>query len=220
MIVVVGFDLTAAGDQALLDASEALGLSDDASSSLHVVHVVDQKQLDATGALDAAGKKQRALDRLYPEVWRRVKDLATRMPFGLPNDVAVDIGFAAVHAVRTHEEIARRLLGVTCSSKCTRSACSLNTSSTSPSMRDSGRRKRCPESSKARSAACKVVGSTSAKGEGPLRNSTDHRPCQHTLPTTAPVSSTASCKLGRHDMRSSPPAFTRGEDAGSGRRSG
>lgn len=112
MIVVVGFDLTAAGDQALLDASEAIALSDDATSSLHVVHVVEQQALDATGALDAAGKQQRALDRLYPAVWRRVKDLAARAPFGLPDDVAVDIGFAAVHAVRAHEEIARRLLRV------------------------------------------------------------------------------------------------------------
>lgn len=110
MILVVGFDLTAAGDQALLDASEAL--EGDPASSLHVVHVIDQKGLDDTGALDAAGKKQRALERGYPLVWKRVKDLATRMPFGLPADTAVDIGFAAVHAVRVQETIAKHLLRV------------------------------------------------------------------------------------------------------------
>ncbi len=112
MILVVGFDLSVHGDQALLDASEALALDEGGRKSLHVVHVVDQKGLDATGQLSADRKREVAIERGYPLVWRRVKDLAQRMPFGLPDDVVVDVGVAAVHAVRTHEEIARRLLRV------------------------------------------------------------------------------------------------------------
>jgi len=110
LVLVVGFDASSFGERAVFDALRAV--EPGSGGSILVVSVIDQQGLDATGKLSAETKRAAALERAYPTVWRRVKEIGRGLTFGLPDDVTVHIRFAPVHATRVHEEIARQLLQV------------------------------------------------------------------------------------------------------------
>ncbi len=107
-VLVVADDLQPAAEQAIRAALEYATLHD--AASIHVVHVIDQPTLDGTGMLEIDQKKTVALDRAYPQIWKRVREIGSYV--GMPNDVSVDVRFAAVHTTRVHMETAKQLLTV------------------------------------------------------------------------------------------------------------
>ena len=112
MDIVVGHDRTPRGDEAVC-AAAALAEGERGEVSLGVVVVVTQIDLDRTGELSAEAKRRVAVERAFPETWRRVEEAlyaAGRDPEALSMDVIVRV--ADVHLVRSQARIADELLQV------------------------------------------------------------------------------------------------------------
>jgi len=111
MVVVVGHDLTAHGDDALL---AALGLAAaDPGLSIGVMHVLSQLDLERTGELSNDDKRRVGVERAFPTVWRRIEDVASAHGVDTDGlDLDVQIRVAAVHLARSQEVIADHLLEI------------------------------------------------------------------------------------------------------------
>lgn len=109
MDLIVGHDLTTYGDDALRAA--ALLSDQEGGLSMVLVHVITQQQLDKTGAISAAEKQQIAIERAYPDVWKRVEAMNEERGFEATElEIDVVVRTAPVHLVRSQAKIAEILL--------------------------------------------------------------------------------------------------------------
>jgi hypothetical protein len=109
MDVIVGHDLTAHGDDALLCALRLAALEPDLE--IGVVHVVSQADLEQTGELSTEDKRRVAVERAFPTVWRRIEELCDQHGLSTEGvELDVHIRVAAVHLARSQEAIADHLL--------------------------------------------------------------------------------------------------------------
>ena len=109
MSIVVGLDASAASDVALAKALELV----EGDETIHVVHVVSQIELDATGELTFEDKRARVLERTFPEIWKRVRRIAEER--GKSDDEAeraldVQLRFAPVHVTAFQRKTAEELV--------------------------------------------------------------------------------------------------------------
>ncbi len=114
--IVIGVDLKPGGARAL---EWALRRTSEESCALHVVHVLTQVQLDATGALSAADKRAHALSDIGRRLTSHAREAATRLlaEDGLDIDVlslelSLQPRIAEGHAVRSEQRIARAIAQV------------------------------------------------------------------------------------------------------------
>ncbi|NUP09805.1 MAG: hypothetical protein HOW73_27480 [Polyangiaceae bacterium] len=111
MDLIVGHDLTTHGDDAV---RTAFMLSDrEGGLSTLLVYVVTQQELDKTGALSFSDKQQVAVEKAYPELWRRL-DMVLESRHEDADKVEVDVVVrsAPVHLVRSQAKIAEVLLEI------------------------------------------------------------------------------------------------------------
>jgi len=109
---VVGLDMSPRGDAALA-AVARIAAAEGAGLEIGVVVVLTQQDLDGTGEISGDKKRSVALERAFPAAWRRIDDVLSAEGIdseSLSLDVIVRV--AAVHLVRSQEQIAIELLRV------------------------------------------------------------------------------------------------------------
>jgi nucleotide-binding universal stress UspA family protein len=114
--IVVGTDLKAGGARAL---GWALRQTQEDTCALHLVHVITQSQLDATGGLSAADKRERALSDIGRRLTSHAREAASHLlaEEGLDVDIlALELSLqpriAEGHATRSEQRIARAIAQV------------------------------------------------------------------------------------------------------------
>ena len=111
--IVVGVDLKPGGARAL---EWALLQTQEDTCAVHLVHVITQSQLDATGALSAADKREHALSDIGRRLTSHAREAANRLlaEDGIDVDVlALEMSLqprvAEGHATRSEQRIARAI---------------------------------------------------------------------------------------------------------------